>query len=119
MPLWNKNKGNIKHAQSILEQSKVEKQNFDLQLETEITSAWNKWEECRKNYAVIKPTINADFDAVYNGMLTNFQKRNVPLLEFTDFMESYNQASIQVNEIKKKLVLSGEELNSTINKDLF
>jgi cobalt-zinc-cadmium efflux system outer membrane protein len=119
LPLWNQNKGNIKYAQTILAQSKVEKQNFDLQLQTEITSAWNKWDESRKNYTVIKPTVNADFDAVYNGMLTNFQKRNVSLLEFTDFMESYNQATIQVNELKKKLVLSAEELNSTINKDLF
>lgn len=119
LPLWNKNKGNIKYAQTVLAQSKVEKQNFELQLQTEITSAWNKWEESRKNYTVIKPTVNADFEAVYNGILTNFQKRNISLLEFTDFMESYNQANIQVNELKKKLALSGEELNSTINKDLF
>lgn len=119
LPLWNKNKGNIKYAQTILEQSKVEKQNFDLQLQTEITSAWNKWDESRKNYTVIKPTVNSDFEAVYNGILTNFQKRNISLLEFTDFMESYNQASVQLNELKKKVALSGEELNSTINKDLF
>ncbi|REG96034.1 TolC family protein [Flavobacterium aquicola] len=119
LPLWNKNKGNIKYAKTVLEQSKVEKQNFELQLQTEITSAWNKWDESRKNYTVIKPTVNSDFEAVYNGMLTNFQKRNVSLLEFTDFMESYNQATIQVNELKKKLALSAEELNSTINKDLF
>lgn len=119
LPLWNKNKGNIKNAQVVLEQSKVEKQNFGLQLETEITSAWNKWDESRKNYAVIKPTVNSDFEAVYNGILTNFQKRNISLLEFTDFMESYNQANIQLNELKKKLALSGEELNTTINKDLF
>ncbi|WP_428232899.1 TolC family protein [Flavobacterium sp.] len=119
LPLWNKNKGNIKYAKTILEQSKVEKQNFELQLQTEITSAWNKWDESRKNYVVIKPTVNSDFEAVYNGILTNFQKRNISLLEFTDFMESYNQASIQINELKKKVVLSGEELNSTINKDLF
>jgi len=119
LPLWNKNKGNIKYAQTILEQSKIEKQNFELQLQTEIISAWNKWDESRKNYVVIKPTVNSDFEAVYNGILTNFQKRNISLLEFTDFMESYNQASIQVNELKKKVVLSGEELNSIINKDLF
>lgn len=119
LPLWNKNKGNIKYAQTILAQSKVEKQNFDLQLQTEITSAWNKWNESRKNYTVIKPTVNSDFEAVYNGILSNFQKRNISLLEFTDFMESYNQANLQVNELKKKLALSGEELNSTINKDLF
>jgi len=119
LPLWNKNKGNIKYAQTILEQSKIEKQNFELQLQTEITSAWTKWDESRQNYSVIKPTVNSDFEAVYNGMLTNFQKRNVSLLEFTDFMESYNQAIIQLNELKKKVVIAGEELNSTINKDLF
>ncbi|MBW1654349.1 TolC family protein [Flavobacterium quisquiliarum] len=119
LPLWNQNKGNIKYAKTVLEQSKIEKQNFELQLKTEITSAWTKWDESRQNYAVIKPTVNADFEAVYNGMLTNFQKRNVSLLEFTDFMESYNQAIIQLNELKKKVVIAGEELNSTINKDLF
>ncbi|SFE03514.1 TolC family protein [Flavobacterium phragmitis] len=119
LPLWNQNKGNIKYAKTVLEQSKIEKQNFELQLKTEITSAWTKWDESRQNYAVIKPTVNSDFEAVYNGMLTNFQKRNVSLLEFTDFMESYNQAIIQLNELKKKVVIAGEELNSTINKDLF
>jgi len=119
LPLWNQSKGNIKYAQTILAQSKVEKQNFDLQLQNEITSAWNKWDESRKNYVVVKPNVNSDFEAVYNGILTNFQKRNISLLEFTDFMESYNQVNIQVNELKKKLALSAEELNSTINKDLF
>ncbi|MCV9927804.1 TolC family protein [Flavobacterium sp. LS1R49] len=119
LPLWNTNKGNIKYAQTILSQSKIEKQNFDLQLQTEISMIWNKWEESRKNYILLKPSTNADFEAVYKGMLDNFQKRNVSLLEFTDFMESYNQAAVQLNELKKNVVLSGEELNSTINKDLF
>lgn len=119
LPLWNKNKGNIKYAQNILDQSKIEKQNFDLQIQTEITTAWNKWDESRKNYMLIKPTLNSDFETVYNGILNNFQKQNISLLEFTDFMESYNLAAVQINELKKNLVLSAEELNKTINKDLF
>ncbi|GEL11374.1 outer membrane protein, cobalt-zinc-cadmium efflux system [Flavobacterium glycines] len=119
LPLWNKNKGNIKYAQNILDQSKIEKQNFDLQIQTEITTAWNKWDESRKNYMLIKPTLNSDFETVYNGILDNFQKQNISLLEFTDFMESYNLATVQINELKKNLVLSAEELNKTINKDLF
>ncbi|MBP4142251.1 TolC family protein [Flavobacterium sp. P4023] len=119
LPLWNKNKGNIQVAKTILAQSKVEKQAFDLQLQTEIASNWNKWNESRKNYQLLNPKINTDFEMVYKGILENFQKRNISLLEFTDFMESYNQAAIQMNELKKKLVLSGEEFNSTINKDLF
>jgi cobalt-zinc-cadmium efflux system outer membrane protein len=68
---------------------------------------------------LIKPTLNSDFETVYNGILNNFQKQNISLLEFTDFMESYNLATVQINELKKNLVLSAEELNKTINKDLF
>lgn len=119
LPFWNSNKGNIKYAETILSQSKIDKQNFDLQLQTEIAMIWNKWDESRKNYMLLKPSTNADFEAVYKGMLDNFQKRNVSILEFTDFMESYNQAAVQLNELKKNVVISGEELNNTINKDLF
>jgi outer membrane protein, heavy metal efflux system len=119
LPLWNKNKGNIQHAKMLLNQSKVEKQNFELQLHSEIESTWNKWTEAKKNYLLLKPATNSNFEAVYEGTLMNFQKRNISLLEFTDFMESYNQATIQLNELKKKVVLSAEELNSSVNKDLF
>jgi len=119
LPLWNKNKGNIKHAKSMLEQSKAEKQSFLLDVQTEIASRLSKWEESKKNYKFLKQSTKDDFETVYNGFLENFQKRNISLLEFTDFMESYNQATVQMNEIKKKMVLSGEELNNSINKDLF
>ncbi|WP_291105074.1 MULTISPECIES: TolC family protein [unclassified Flavobacterium] len=119
LPLWNKNKGNIKVSKAILDQSKAEKQNATLQLQTEISASYSKWMEAAKNYYELKPQNVSDFEIVYNGVLENFQKRNISLLEFTDFMESYNQAATQMNELKKKVVISGEELNNTINKDLF
>jgi len=102
-----------------LEQSKFDEQNFHLQIQSEISSSWNKWSEARKNYLKISPSTKSDFETVYNGILLNFQKRNISLLEFTDFMESYNQGNIQLNEIMKKLAISAEELNSTITKELF
>ncbi len=119
LPLWNKNKGNIKVSKFVLEQSKAEKQNANLQLQTEIAASYSKWVEAAKNYNELKPQTIADFETVYNGILENFHKRNISLLEFTDFVESYNLAAVQMNELKKKVVLSGEELNNTINKDLF
>ncbi|MFI0492409.1 MAG: TolC family protein, partial [Flavobacterium sp.] len=82
-------------------------------------ATYSKWLEAAKNYNELKPQTIADFETVYNGVLENFHKRNISLLEFTDFMESYNLAAVQMNELKKKVVLSGEELNNTINKDLF
>lgn len=119
LPLWNVNKGNIQLSKLNLEQSKVNLQNSDLQLESEITANWNKWDVSRRNLNQISSTVNDNFDVVYKGVLSNFQKSNIDILEFTDFMESYREATIQLNELKKKVSLSAEELNSTINKDLF
>ncbi len=119
LPLWNKNKGNIAFAKTILDQAKAEKESFSVQLKNEVATNWNKWNEAKNNYTQVNPSTTTNFETVYKGVLDNFQKRNISLFEFTDFMESYNQATIQLNDLKKKVVLSGEELNSTVNKDLF
>jgi cobalt-zinc-cadmium efflux system outer membrane protein len=58
-------------------------------------------------------------DIVYIGMLHNFERRNVSLLEFTDFMESFNQTLIYVSEIKKSWIMASIRLNYITNKEIF
>ena len=117
--LWNRNKGNIQLAGVILQQSKADKQNLTQRLQTEIATNLNKWKEAKINYQQLSITTIADFDEVYKGILLNFQKRNVSILEFTDFMESYNMMSLQLNELKKRVALTAEELNSILNYNTF
>jgi cobalt-zinc-cadmium efflux system outer membrane protein len=119
LPLWNRNQGNIKFAQVILQQSKAEKQTVIQRLQTEIATNLNKWKESKLNYRDLAVNSIADFDEVYKGILENFQKRNISILEFTDFMESYNQMSLQLNELKKRVAVSAEELNSVLNYNIF
>jgi cobalt-zinc-cadmium efflux system outer membrane protein len=119
LPLWDRNQGNIKFAKSVLDQSKVEQQVAALKVKTEVAANLQKWFEAKNNYSNLTNTTIADFEAVYKGVLANFQKRNISILEFTDFMESYNQMSIQLNEFKKNIVVSGEELNTTLNSAIF
>ncbi|WP_366183964.1 TolC family protein [Flavobacterium ovatum] len=119
LPLWNKNKGNIQYAKTLFEQSKTEQEKTTIELETEIIMNINKWADARKSYNQIGMSNPDEFEQVYQGVVSNFKKSNLSILEFTDFMESYNQSIIQLNELKKKVVLSAEELNCTINKDLF
>jgi len=117
--LWNRNKGNIQFAQVILQQSKAEKQNLTQSLQTEITTNLNKWNEAKINYEQLPSGTIANFDEVYKGVLVNFQKRNIGILEFTDFMESYNTMSLQLNELKKRVALTAEALNSVLNYNVF
>ena len=117
--LWNRNKGNIQFAQVILQQSQADKKNLTQRLQTEIATNLNRWNEAKINYQQLPTTTIADFDEVYKGILLNFQKRNVSILEFTDFMESYNTMSLQLNELKKRVALTAEELNSVLNYNVF
>ena len=119
LPLWNRNRGNIKLAQVVLQQSRADKQTVGQKLQTEIATNVTKWNEAKINYRDLSVGSIADFDEVYKGILQNFQKRNIGILEFTDFMESYNQMSLQLNELKKRVAVSAEELNSVLNYNIF
>ncbi len=119
LPLWNRNQGNIKFSQVVLQQSRAEKQTVTQKIQTEIASNLIKWKESKINYQQLSIGTISDFDEVYKGILQNFQKRNIGILEFTDFMESYNQMSLQLNELKKRVAISAEELNSVLNYNVF
>lgn len=119
LPLWNRNKGNIKIAEAELSQSKFNKDQKTLELKTQVNSALSIWKEQKKEYTSLSKSINENLDAVYQGVLKNFQRRNISLLEFTDFMESYNQSTLQLNEMRKQLILSGEQINHITNTTIF
>ncbi len=119
LPLWNKNKGNIKLAEAQLGAIKASKDYKTLELQQDLKNALSLWNEQKKQYSSMSQSINQNLDTVYNGVLQNFQKRNITLFEFTDFMESYNQSILQINEMRKQFILSSEELNHIVNTIVF
>ncbi len=119
LPMWNKNKGNIKIAEIQLKQSKVMENFIALQLKNEVNTYYQKWLEASINYQYLANSNTESFELVYQGVINNFRKKNITILEFTDFMESYNQSIQNFNEISKTLILSCEDLNKTINKKIF
>jgi outer membrane protein, heavy metal efflux system len=119
LPLWNKNKGNIQIAEAQLQQSNIQKSYQKLALEVQVESLWTLWQQQLFQYRSIDENTVKNIETVYIGIVSNFQKRNITMLEFTDFMESYKQSSIQINEIKKSFILSALNLNYITNKEIF
>ncbi|QYS86773.1 TolC family protein [Flavobacterium oreochromis] len=119
LPLWKQNKGNIALAKAQLEQSKNNLELKRQELETNLATAYLVWQQQLQQYSGITNNMTSDLEKVYEGILSNFQKRNINLLEFTDFLESYNQAVIQQNEIKKQWIMSGLDLNYITNVEIF
>lgn len=117
--LWNRNKGNIKIAEAELDKSKRLQDQKIVELRSQIANATQTWQQQRQQYAQITAAGSENLEAVYKGILQNFQKQNISLLEFTDFMESYNQSTLLLIEMRKQVILSGEILNHIVNVNLF
>ena len=119
LAFWNRNKGNIKIAEAQYQQTNLNKDYKKLEIQTRAERSWAIWQQEKIQLENMDKSTKGNLELVYNGMVANFQKRNLSMLEFTDFMESYNQTSIQINEIKKDLVLSGISINYITNKEIF
>ncbi|WP_336516210.1 TolC family protein [Pollutibacter soli] len=119
LPFWRRNRGNISIAKAQSIQSSVLKDHKTLELKTKIDNTINNLLHQQQLYKNFGPEILPNAELVYRGMLANFQKQNISLIEFTDFIESYSQSILLINEIKKQIVLFGEELNFLVNEKLF
>jgi outer membrane protein, heavy metal efflux system len=119
IPLWNKNKGNIKIAETQVKQTQANIEYKKFELETKVDAFWKLYVMNQNQLNSIQQSTTKNLEAVYDGVVSNFQKRNISMLEFTDFMESYNQTTLQINEIKKGWILASISLNYITNKEIF
>lgn len=117
--LWNRNKGNIKIAEAELEKSKKLQEQKINEIRSQLSNATQTWQQHRLQYAQITASNSENLEAVYKGVLQNFQKQNISLLEFTDFMESYNESISLLIELRKQVILSGETISHIVNVKLF
>lgn len=119
LPFWNKNKGAIRVAEAQIKQTNLNRDYKKLELQTKVETLWALWLQQQNQLNTINKLAAQNLENVYQGMVLNFQKRNISMLEFTDFMESYNQTSIQLNEIKKAWILASISLNYITNTEIF
>ena len=82
-------------------------------------SAYKTWKAQYDQLLDIKTTDLQNMELVYNGMLTNFRKGNVNLIEFTDFMDSYRQTALQIYDMKNEIMQAAEQLNQLVQTKIF
>ncbi|AEV98790.1 hypothetical protein A4D02_09595 [Niastella koreensis] len=119
LPLWNRNQGNIRFAETQTKLSAVNQQVQQTAIESEVNEAWYNMQRSIQEFQKTRQIYNTDFTDVYNGMTVNFLKRNISIIEFVDFFESYNESVAEVNRIRKQLALSAEAINYTIAYPLY
>jgi outer membrane protein, heavy metal efflux system len=116
LPLFNKNQGNIKIAENQIEANKQYYSQTQNQLENEVLQAFTKAQEHDRLFRKIDQKFQANFEKLIAGVLENYQKRNLTLIEFTDFLESYKNTVSQLNTLQNNRIQAFENLNFVVGK---
>ena len=111
IPAWNRNKGNIKAAEFGKKSAEAVIQQYQLQVETEVMASHQNLLRCLNDFQKTNSLYTKNFALVFQGMNDNFQKRNVSLIEFIDFFESYNQSLTEYQRTKNQLAIAAAQIN--------
>ncbi len=119
LPFFNRNQGNIKQARIAIDQSKVQFQNQQDQVESEIATNYKGALRLEKLYNSFDPGFKDDFNHLIQEVFKNYEKRNISLLEFLDFYDAYKTNTIQLNALQLNRVTSLEQLNYVTGTPFF
>ena len=119
LPLFNRNQGAIKQARIAIDQSKFQLQNQQNQVESDVTSNYKIALRYETVYNSFDPKFKGDFSHLIEEVFKNYEKRNISLLEFLDFYDSYKVNTLQLNNIQLNRVTSLEQLNFVTGTPFF
>jgi cobalt-zinc-cadmium efflux system outer membrane protein len=118
IPLFNRNQGRIKFAKAEVAQSKILFQTQQQQVIREVEAALQVFRVLEEQFNSVRPDFEKQLTILSAGLVANYSKNNISLLEFTDLFEAYNANIIQFNRLKADLNKSYEELNYAVGQDV-
>jgi outer membrane protein, heavy metal efflux system len=118
LPLWNRNRGNIRAAEARVEESKALYGNQLLQIEGEVNQSYTKALETDRLYHSSEANFGADFTKIITGTTESFLKHEIGLIEFVDLFDSFKESQINLFQLQYDRINAIEGLNYAVGKSL-
>ena len=119
LPFFNRNQGAIKQAHIAVDQSKVQLQSQQDQVESDVTTNYKAALRLEQLYNSFDPQFKDDFTHLIQEVFKNYEKRNISMLEFLDFYDSYKTNTLQLNSLQLNRIVSLEQLNYATGTPFF
>ena len=119
IPIFNRNQGNIKNAKILVDYNAANLQLTQKTVEEQIYRGLQKAIDADRLYKGIDASFAGSFDTLAKEMMDNYLKRNVNLLTFLTFYDSYKQNVVQLNSVGYNKVSTLENLNFLTGTTLF
>lgn len=119
LPFFNRNQGNIKSAKAMIDFSNASQKSTQATVDENVARALQKAFTQDKLYKNIDPKFSDDFDRLMHEVILNYQRRNISILDFLDFYDSYKQNALQINSIKFNRASAFEDINFYTGTNFF
>ena len=119
LPFFNRNKGNIQTAKITTDANSALQSSAEATVQENVSHALEKAFANDKMYRTIDPKFIKDFDHMLHEVLINYEKRNLTLLDFLDFYESYKDNILSSNNIQFNRLSAFEDINYYTGTEFF
>ena len=111
LPVWDHNKGNIKIAENKIEESKILRNENELQVRNDIKKAFSQLIETDRLYKSSLQKFDSKYYNLLGGITTAYQNHTISLLEFIDYFETYKNSKTEFYNLQNNRLEAIEELN--------
>lgn len=118
LPVFDKNKGNIKAAEFNVKQQQALVQDAETNLYQDINSAYKKLLLTIQQNNGAQQDFYIRYKDMYQNMLKSYQQKQINLLEFLDFFNDYTALQQRLNQQQLNLQLAKDELNYQVGIDV-
>lgn len=118
LPVFNRNKGNIRVARYELQKSELMQKNKVNEVSNAVVKTWTDLNKAITLYESIDKDYLQKLNEMTASLSTNFQQKNVSLLEFLDFFDSFKESREKYYDAIKNISLKKEDLNYLAGQDL-
>ncbi|HUN65043.1 MAG TPA: TolC family protein [Bacteroidota bacterium] len=89
LPIFNRNQGNIEAAEATLAADRLAAESARMKVRRDVKTAYDRARGADDLYRQADRTFPERYAALVQGTIDSYQKRNIGIIEFTDFYESY------------------------------
>ncbi len=118
LPFFNKNQGNIRKAELGIQQARTLAQQSLHQVETEVAASYKSLLTAHNFHKAIDPLYLKRLDQSLEAHTRNFLSKNINMLEYLDFLESYQQNKLSILDASRDLNNAVEEVNYVSGTEL-
>lgn len=119
VPLFNRNQGNIRSAKARIAQCEQDYAGTIAKAQNEVAVAKDNF---LRSLSLDK-SVSDNFDkenitTLFQSVNENYRKRNISLLEFVDFYKTYKEAMLEISNVREKVFIAAEELNTAAGREV-